>query len=78
MSRHAEDVEKGPSLAIEDGYNLQEACTRFNHKLHIAIFQKILVGQYAEDVFKVWLGLQRSLADAFSRHQVKQVTAVCS
>ena len=74
MDQHAKEGDKGPSLALEDGYNMHEACSRYHHEWHVALFQKIMDGKCAEDVYQLWLGFQKELNEAFSLHQVKQVS----
>ncbi len=73
-SRHSDAGSKAESLAIEDGYNLQEALLRYNYEKHVSLFQAILDGTYKEVVFKNWLHMQKELAQAFSQHLVKQVS----
>ena len=75
-SRHSDAGDRAESLAIEDGYNLHDALSRFNYEKHVSLSQAILKGAYKEDVFKTWLAMQKDLTDAFSQHQVKQVRTV--
>lgn len=65
--------ENNEELAVEDGYNLEEACSRFAHEPHIALFSKILSEEQDEDVFHYWLNTQTTLTEAFSNQQQEEV-----
>ena len=65
--------ENNEQLAMEDGYNLEEACSRFAHEPQIALFGKILSGEQDEDVFHYWLNAQTTLTEAFSSQQEEEV-----
>ena len=70
--------ENNEALAIEDGYNLEEACTRFAHEPHISLFSQIMGGEVGEEVFHHWLELQTSLTEAFSQQEEEEVGIYCS
>ena len=76
-SRHADAGGVAHFLAIEDGYNLQEALSRFNYECHVSLFQAVLDGTYKEVVFKNWLHMQQQFTEAFSQYQIKQVSCPC-
>lgn len=52
-------------LAIEDGYNMQDACSRYNHIIHIKLFTAILNGDLNETVYSNWISVQVSLMEKF-------------
>ena len=68
--------ENNEELAIEDGYNLHDACSRFSHKSHVALFKQIIDGDLEDSVFHYWLHLQTSLTEEFSKQQVGQVSVI--
>ena len=51
------------SNAIEDGYNIQDACGRFQHVLHVSLFNSILAGDIDDSIFVNWISLQVSLTE---------------
>lgn len=75
MLSHNENNEE---QAIEDGYNLHNALSRFVHKRHVTLFKQILDGKLDESVFCYWLHLQTSVTEAFNKQQVGQVSSVWS
>ena len=65
--------ENNEALAIEDGYNLEETCTRFAHEPHISLFTQIIGGGVGEEVFQHWLQIQTTLTEAFSQQELEEV-----
>ena len=61
--------EEAEPLAVEDGYNLQEACSRFAHEPHVGLFSRILAGEVEEGVFHSWVELQTALIEALNQQQ---------
>lgn len=49
--------------AIEDGYNIQDACGRFQHLFHVSLFSSALAGDVDDSVFVNWIALQVSLTE---------------
>ena len=49
--------------AIEDGYNIQDACGRFQHVLHVSLFSSILAGDMDDSIFVNWISMQVSLTE---------------
>ena len=58
---------------MEDGYNLEEASSRFAHEPHITLFAQILLHEVEEGVFHKWMQAQTSLTEAFSQQQQAEV-----
>ena len=55
------------SIAIEDGYNLQDAISRFHHELNVSIFNSILCGELMEEVYNNWITAQVALMETFKK-----------
>lgn len=62
--------ENNEELAIEDGYNLRDACLHNGHKTHVTLFKQVIEGELEENVFHYWLHLQTTLTEEFSKQQV--------
>ena len=67
--------ENNEELAVEDGYNLRDACSRFGHMTHVSLFRQIIEGELEENVFHYWLHLQTTLTEEFSKQQIGHVSA---
>lgn len=65
------------SRAIEDGYNLQDAISRFHHELNVSVFNSILCGELMEDVYNTWISTQVALMETFKK-TTDQVYILCS
>lgn len=66
--------ENNEELAIEDGYNLRDACLHNGHKTHVTLFKQVIEGELEENVFHYWLHLQTTLTEEFSKQQVGHVS----
>ena len=66
--------ENNEEIAVEDGYNIRDACPRLGHKAHVALFSQVIEGKVEENLFHYWLHLQTSLTEEFSKQQVGHVS----
>lgn len=67
--------ENNEELAVEDGYNLRDACSHNGHMAHVALFKQVIEGGLEENVFHYWLHLQTTLTEEFSKQQTGHVSA---
>ena len=63
--------EQKEDAAIEDGYNLRDACSRFQHIIHIEVFNSILNGDTDEEVYNSWITTQVKFIEAFKNNSVQ-------
>lgn len=63
LSRNGDDE----SIAIENGYNIQDAISRFHHELHVSIFSSILRGELMEEIYNNWISIQVALMEIFKK-----------
>lgn len=58
-------------MAIEEGYNLEDACTRLDYEPPIHLFHQIISGEVDEKLFHYWMELQATLTAAIEQESQK-------
>lgn len=66
------------SKAIEDGYNVHDACGRYRHVLHVHVFGSIMNGEMCESVYTNWISLQVQLTELLKEECISDENEVCS
>ncbi|KAL5467597.1 hypothetical protein EMCRGX_G031852 [Ephydatia muelleri] len=59
------------AMAIEEGYNLEDACTRLDYEPPIHLFHQIISGEVDEKLFRYWMELQATLTAAIEQESQK-------
>ena len=61
------------ALAVEEGYNLLDACSRLDHEPHVSLFREVLCEELDESVFHSWLTAQTHLFEALGQQAEEEV-----
>ena len=56
--------------AIETGYNVQDACSRYSHQPYIEVFTNVITGAVDVSVINHWVTCQVALMEALSPTKV--------
>lgn len=59
------------TMAIEEGYNLEDACTRLDYEPLIHLFHQIISDEVDEKVFRYWMQIQATLTAALEQESQK-------
>ena len=62
------------AMAIEEAYNLEDACTRLEYEPFINLFHQIILGEVDEKVHQSWIQLQAKLTEALEQESQKVLT----